>query len=430
MTVRELAYVPLRHLADVRSSNVDKKTDPQDIPVRLVNYTDVYYQSEITPKLGLMQATATAEQLERFRVLPGDSIITKDSETPGDIAVPAYVSAADAEMVCGYHLAILRPGPGVDPKFFYWTLNSDFVGEQFSAKANGMTRFGLGIDSIRSTCIPVPPIEEQRRIADFLDDQVGRIDQAIELRTGQVAGFRSRLDSESLRLLTQGITPTEKRKTASQSWFHEIPQTWQDPQLARLACFRAGNFINAEEITELGDFPVFGANGLRGYGGHFTHEGSTVLVGRQGALCGNVILVSGKFWASEHALVAYPNVNFSLDWFAHALRAMNLGQYSVSAAQPGISVERINSLRVPLPPLEEQVAIARSLDQLAMSTDRVERLIRNSLEQIQERKRSLITAAVTGQLDVTVARPLTGPWVSSGMGVSVESPAQAAGVAL
>lgn len=163
-------------------SNVDKKAVEGQARVRLVNYTDVYYHSRITPDLPLMQATASTDQITRFRVSAGDSIITKDSETPDDIAVPTYVERSDADMVSGYHLAIVRPRSGVDPKFLSWALTSMFVRGQLSAAANGMTRYGLTYDAIESARIPMPELANQRRIADFLDDQVARIDSIIAAR--------------------------------------------------------------------------------------------------------------------------------------------------------------------------------------------------------------------------------------------------------
>ncbi|MHB8795966.1 MAG: restriction endonuclease subunit S [Candidatus Nanopelagicales bacterium] len=180
-----VATIPLRHAAEVLVSNVDKKAVDGDLPVRLVNYTDVYYQTEITSDLDLMAATATAEQLQKFRVQSGDSIITKDSESPDDIAVPAFVRQADEDMVCGYHLALLRPLDEIHPKYLYWALTSDFLREQFSVRANGMTRYGLTYDAIQGVEVPLPDLDRQRRVANFLDDQVARLDSLRNARQQQ-----------------------------------------------------------------------------------------------------------------------------------------------------------------------------------------------------------------------------------------------------
>lgn len=100
----------LRHAVDMRVSNVDKHTKEGDEPVRLCNYVDVYKNERITGGLPFMQATASTDEVERFRLQPDDVLITKDSESWNDIGVPAFVETSAHDLVCGYHLALLRPG--------------------------------------------------------------------------------------------------------------------------------------------------------------------------------------------------------------------------------------------------------------------------------------------------------------------------------
>lgn len=104
--------IPLKRVATIRVSNVDKKVVEGDQPVRLCNYTDVYHRAVISPEQDFMPATATREQISTFRLQPGDVIITKDSETAEDIGVPAFVKAGAPDLMCGYHLAIIRPEAG------------------------------------------------------------------------------------------------------------------------------------------------------------------------------------------------------------------------------------------------------------------------------------------------------------------------------
>ena len=126
---------------------------------------------------------------------------------------------------------------------------------------------------------------------------------------------------------------------------------------------RSGEAITSEQLDPDGEFPVYGGNGIRGKSCQWTHHGEFALVGRQGALCGNVHHVRGRFFASEHAVVASLRTKGSARWLAYLLSAMNLGQYSVAAAQPGLAVDRILNLHVPVPPAREQVSLARWLDQ-------------------------------------------------------------------
>ena len=183
MTIRG---VPLRHLADIRVSNVDKKSRGHEQPVRLVNYTDVYYGDRITPDLELMRATASTDQVRNFGLRCGDVLITKDSESANDIGVPALVDDVTHEMVCGYHLAILRPRQGIiDSRFLYWSLNSAYIRSQMEITATGITRFGLRTEAIGQAKIDVPPYSAQHRIADYLDTYASRIDALIAAKRRQ-----------------------------------------------------------------------------------------------------------------------------------------------------------------------------------------------------------------------------------------------------
>jgi type I restriction enzyme S subunit len=165
---------------------------------------------------------------------------------------------------------------------------------------------------------------------------------------------------------------------------------------------KSGEAIQPENILESGKYPVYGGNGLRGYTSEYTHDGIFPLVGRQGALCGNVNYGDGKFWASEHAIVVSPARAVNPRWLGEALRAMNLNQYSVSAAQPGLAVEAIEELEIPVPAPEEQVKIARFLN---LEGARIDALISKKtrfIELLKEKRQALIERAVIKGLDAKV----------------------------
>jgi type I restriction enzyme S subunit len=179
MTVLSAEFVVrrLKHAATISVSNVDKKSSDGEVPIRLCNYTDVYYNEAITAELPFMTATATPEQIRRFALRAGDVLITKDSETPDDIAVPAFVPDSLPGVACGYHLAVIRADPGLlYPKFLYWSMSSTFVRQGLGAEATGVTRFGLRVDAIANVRLRLPSLEQQRRIARMLDSETARID--------------------------------------------------------------------------------------------------------------------------------------------------------------------------------------------------------------------------------------------------------------
>jgi type I restriction enzyme, S subunit len=129
-----------------------------------------------------------------------------------------------------------------------------------------------------------------------------------------------------------------------------LPNQWTFKKLKYVARLAAGDAITSDEIREAGDYPVFGGNGLRGYADRFNREGDFVLIGRQGALCGNINYASGQFWASEHAIVADVQGNAEVHWLGELLKFMNLNQYSQSAAQAGTSLHHATSYRRRLHP--------------------------------------------------------------------------------
>lgn len=175
---------------------------------------------------------------------------------------------------------------------------------------------------------------------------------------------------------------------------------------------QSGEQITAERIEDEGDFPVYGGNGLRGYTTAFTHDGHFALIGRQGALCGNINYAAGRFWASEHAVVATPRLPCAVRWLGELLRAMDLGQYSATAAQPGLSVEAVGNLRIPLPPPAEQSAIAAFLDR---ETGKIDALVAEQerlIALLKEKRQAVISHAVTKGLDASAPMKESGvPWL-------------------
>ena len=128
--------------------------------------------------------------------------------------------------------------------------------------------------------------------------------------------------------------------------------------------FKSGKNIKADSISENGEYPVFGGNGLRGYTASYNHEGLYVLIGRQGALCGNVHSVNGKTYITEHAIAAAGNEKSDTSFLHYLFIKMNLGQYSDQSAQPGLAVNNLLKLKVLLPPISEQKKIAKLLSLL------------------------------------------------------------------
>ena len=192
------AWVELGDVSKVILSNVDKKTSPDESPVHLCNYTYVYYNDYIDRQIDFMAASASEREIERFRLRKSDVLITKDSEVAEDIAVSAVVSEDLGLVLCGYHLAIIRPdSSAADGVYLSKLFGLHSIRHYFSRLANGVTRFGLTSDSIKMAKLPLPRIEEQRRIAAVLQAADSEID-ALSRLTGQLQDQRRGLMQELL----------------------------------------------------------------------------------------------------------------------------------------------------------------------------------------------------------------------------------------
>jgi len=182
----------LKFHATIEPSNVDKKSKDGEVPVYLCNYTDVYYHEEISPKMDFMRATATEEKIKKFALQQGDTIITKDSEDPNDIAIPTYVPTSMPGVVCGYHLAIIRPVITESGAYIKRVFGCGYARSYFATRSNGLTRYGLGTYPLRNVYFPMPFLPEQRAIAAFLDRETGKIDQLIEKQKRMIELMKER----------------------------------------------------------------------------------------------------------------------------------------------------------------------------------------------------------------------------------------------
>ncbi|KZY65926.1 hypothetical protein A3735_07585 [Oleiphilus sp. HI0061] len=203
----------LHDVAQIIVSPVDKKTVEGEIPVQICNYTDVYYNSRITKTLNFMSATAKQSEIDKYTLEVNDVIVTKDSETPGDIAVPALVSEDLEGVVCGYHLAIIRPNENlVEGAFLNYLFSIPKTRYYFFTLATGATRFGLSVGGINKAHFTLPPLEEQQKIATALTNA----DREIELLEQQLADLKQEKKALMQQLLTgkRRVTVDNKERVA------------------------------------------------------------------------------------------------------------------------------------------------------------------------------------------------------------------------
>ena len=185
----------------------------------------------------------------------------------------------------------------------------------------------------------------------------------------------------------------------------EIPDSWEWCRIGSVFTLQAGKNISANQIAENveeGLYPCFGGNGVRGYVPLFNREGYYPIIGRQGALCGNINLANGQFYATEHAVCVETFANTNVLWCCYFLTALNLNQYATATAQPGLAVANINEVLIPLPPFSEQHRIVAKIEELLPYIERYgkaeEHLTTLNTTFPEALKKSILQEAVQGKL--------------------------------
>jgi type I restriction enzyme, S subunit len=228
-------------VADVLFSNVDKHTIDGEQPVQLCNYVDVYKNERITAALDFMDATAEAREVEKFQIRRHDVLATKDSETPDDIAVAALVAEDFPGVLCGYHLAMLRPpSKHVYGPFIGWAHASKQFRAQYEAKAVGVTRFGLPQYAFRVARIPVPPLPEQERIAAYLVASCAMVDAVVTAKRRQIYVLDQVRKNIVQRAVTRGLGDSPNLRVTGNAWMQEVPAHWGLVSLKRMSVIQTG----------------------------------------------------------------------------------------------------------------------------------------------------------------------------------------------
>ncbi len=264
----------------------------------------------------------------------GENIISRSVRLAFRISGKAWVNN---------HAHVIRPNNDVSIGFLADYLES-LNYEQYNS---GTAQPKLNKQTCLRLPISIPPtLAEQQAIAEALSDA----DTLIEGLESLIAKKRAIKQGTVQELLTG------KRRLPG------FEGEWIIAPIKRICSMKSGNSITGDQIDDHSAYPCFGGNGLRGYTSAYTHDGVYCLIGRQGALCGNVVVARGKFFASEHAVVVSTNNEADTNWLAYVLQRMNLNQYSESSAQPGLSVTKLLVLELYFPPTAaEQSAIATIL---------------------------------------------------------------------
>ena len=403
--VRDIAVVKGGKRLPKGASFSEEKTDHAYIRVtdmknHSVNITDLRYISE-----------DTFSAIKNYTISKDDLYVT----IAGTIGVVGEVPA----LLDGMNLtenAVKITDIAINKSFLCVVLQTEFVQQQFQDKTHQVAMPKLALERILSTLIPICSREQQEKIVvkiqtcdgflSSIDAEKDDLQKTVALTKSKILDLAirgqlvpqdpndepasvllERIRAEKEALIKAGKLKRDKKESVifrgdDNSYYEkigntteniddeipfEIPGNWHWCRIRDICTMAAGKSKPTEAIHEIpfmGSYPCFGGNGIRGYVDEYTHAGKHSIIGRQGALCGNVNVADGRFYATEHAVVTTLFSEIDFAWNNYMLTALKLNQYATGAAQPGLSVANIMNVFIPLPPYNEQIVLGKRIDQL------------------------------------------------------------------
>jgi type I restriction enzyme S subunit len=409
--------VRLADVAEIRFSSVDKKSVAGERAVKLCNYMDVWKNAYIRADMPFMDSTASDADIERFSLQQGDVLLTKDSETREEIAEPSVVREPVEDLVLGYHLALIRPRPEtVDGLFLAAQLRIPQFRSQFVRAAAGATRYGLSLNAVESGSVWLPPLPEQRRIAEILS----AVDDAIAAARAVIDQTRRLKTALLHHLITHGL-PGRHSTFRGVAGIGEIPADWEAVRLDQIADVERGKFthrprneprlyggqipfVQTSDVVNSGDY-------LRTHSQTLNAEGLKVSrIFPAGTI---LIVIAGSVGAATIASydVAFPDSVvgitpragieslFLLRTIQHAYG--RICRTATESAQANINLELLRPLPLPLPPADERDAIMRLLRSVEERIEAGE----VDLQQAWAVKSALSQALLTGRVSAAHQSP-------------------------
>jgi type I restriction enzyme S subunit len=365
-----------------------------------------------------MEATASLQQVRQFRLQHGDVIITKDSETPEDIGMPAFVEEGADDLVCGYHLAVIRPDKTqVDGRFLCYVMRSKRMREHLGSLARGVTRFGLRIDDIGSVQFECPALSNQRCIADFLDRETARIDALIAKKRQLIEVLTSRRQVLIESAFGGGRGPVEYFLASNGNAEGQVPMKRLLSRTIAGGTPDSGTSYYWAEDPEgaawvaIGDMEDLGKTSMTAR--RISSEGLSAVrlkVSPPGTLLFAMYASLGKLTVTavpavwNQAILGLVPAEQCVDarFLALWLEVLrpHLSLIARSSTQSNLNAEQVGELPIPYLPVAKQVELVERLHPQLENMQNIAQRLRQHLPVLREYRQALIEAAVTGELKV------------------------------
>ena len=350
--------------------------DAMGVGYPFVNLQNIFGRNVIDC-MDLGKAMASPAQLKDYSLQEGDVLFVRSSVKLEGVGEAALVPNNLENTTYSGFIIRFRDEYGLANDYKRFAFSTDCVRDQIMAQATDSANKNISQSVLSNLTIFVPQREEQEQIGSFFS----RLDTLITLhqrKYDQLVNIKKSM-LEKMFPKNGELVPEVR--------FAGFTDAWEQRKLGELCdVFRSGEFIKASDIYVDGAFPVYGGNGLRGHADRFNYDGNYALIGRQGALCGNMNFSSGKAYFTEHAVAVHANDNNNTRFLFYLLDTMNLGQYSAQSAQPGLAVNKLITLPALCPSKLEQETIAEFLTRI----DDLITLHQRKLERLQNIKKACL----------------------------------------
>ena len=354
----------------------------------------------------------TYQELESYWIHPNDILISM----MGTVGKCAIIPKGVAKGIMDSHIVKVRLDETIIlPQFFYYVDDKDgsnVVISQIQRDRRGSIMDGLNSTLIKSFIIPLPPLSEQQDIVYFLDEKVNMIDATIaekEQMLEDLKAYRSAIISEAV---TKGLDKNVEMKDSGIEWCGYIPIHWQVLKIGYI--FQNLDYLRQPISSENRErnnpqYEYYGASGVIDKIDSYNVNDKVLLIGEDGANLVSRTLpliykAEGKFWVNNHAHILKP-ISSDYDYMAFLLETADYTNYITGSAQPKLSQEKLSSVKLPVPPIEEQKQIAKKLICIVPLIDKSLIEIEKIIKDLKSYKSSLITEAVTGKIDLRDWKP-------------------------
>jgi type I restriction enzyme S subunit len=355
-----------------------------------INISDLESKYVSTSKTKLTEVAVQGKE-----IVPKGSLLYSFKLSVGKMAF------ADKDLYTNEAIFSIYPDDNINLNYYYYLLDRILI---HNSNENIYGAKILNQELIKASKLIVPSKIEQTAIANYLDQKTTQIDDLIAKKERLIQLLEEERTAIINQAVTKGLDPNVPMKDSGMEWLGEIPAHWEVKKLKYVIQIQSGKGITQENLNQDGEFAVWGGNGIMGYTKDFSSDGDDLIIGRVGALCGNVHLVHGKKWISDNAL--YVRTNQNQNFVEFFLKFLDLNRLANKNAQPLITGTMVKDQFICLPSKKEQEKIVNYINNQHECIGSILSKSKQQIELLKEFKTALISEVVTGKVDVRNWQPM------------------------